>query len=188
MDLKGKKITPEERKIIIKLRNEGKTLREIGKIVGRTHSSIQRVINNYTSSKSVISKPRFGCPSKLTLREKRYHKKNREKGWGYHGPVARKKPHISAVNRQKRLANEHVNKPPQFWVKVLFSDESKFCIFGIKGRKLVLRKQGTALEKENLVPTVKYGGGGVMVWGYMPHQWRGSSYLYRHDIKSYGVY
>ncbi|GFT27599.1 hypothetical protein TNCV_3569811 [Trichonephila clavipes] len=28
-------------------------------------------MNNYTSSKSVISKPRFGRPSKLTLREKR---------------------------------------------------------------------------------------------------------------------
>ncbi|GFX52444.1 transposable element Tc1 transposase [Trichonephila clavipes] len=141
MDLKGKEITPEEKKIIIKLRNECKNLREIGKIVGRTHSSIQRVINNYISSKSVISKPRSGRPSKLTLREK----------------------------RQKRLdfANEHVNKPPQFWGKVLFSDESKFCIFGIKGRKLVWRKQGTALEKENLVPTVKYGGGGVMVWGCM---------------------
>ncbi|GIX86351.1 hypothetical protein CEXT_377201 [Caerostris extrusa] len=72
MDLKGKEITPEERKIIIKLRNEGKTLREIGKIVRRTHSSIQRVINNYTSSKSIISQPRSGRPSKVTAREKRY--------------------------------------------------------------------------------------------------------------------
>ncbi|GFX19797.1 transposable element Tcb1 transposase [Trichonephila clavipes] len=175
MDLKGKEITPEERKIIIKLRNEGKTLQEIGKIVGRTHSSIQRVINNYTPSKSVISKPRFGRPSKLTLREKKEFKKTLHedtirkilKKAGYHGRVARKKPHISAVNRQKHLdfANEHVNKPPQFWGKVLFSDESKFCMLGIKGRKLVWRKQGTALE--NLVPTVKYGGGGVMVWGCM---------------------
>ncbi|GIY24803.1 uncharacterized protein CDAR_23631 [Caerostris darwini] len=72
MDLKGKEITPEKRKVIIKLRNERKTLREIGKIVGRTHSSIQRVINNYTSWKSIISKPRSGRPSKLTAREKRY--------------------------------------------------------------------------------------------------------------------
>ncbi|GIY76956.1 uncharacterized protein CDAR_265221 [Caerostris darwini] len=74
MDLKGNEITPEARKIIIKLRNEGKTLREIGKIVERTHSSIQRVINNYTSSKSIISKPRSGRPFKLTAREKRYVK------------------------------------------------------------------------------------------------------------------
>ncbi|GFT17379.1 transposable element Tcb1 transposase [Trichonephila clavipes] len=88
---------------------------------------------------------------------------------GYHGRVAHKKPHISAVNRQKCLdfTNEHVNKPPQFWKKVLFSDESKFCIFDIKGCKLVWQKQGTALEKENLVPTVKHGGGGVMVWRCM---------------------
>ncbi|GFT64703.1 transposable element Tc1 transposase [Trichonephila clavipes] len=158
------------------------------------------VINNYTSSKSVISKPRSGRPFKLTLREKRYvfksirlnprlcasqiandirerfkktlHEDTKRKilkKAGYHGRVARKKPHISAVNRQKRLdfTNEHVKKPLQFWGKVLFSDESKFCIFGIKGRKLVWRKQGTALEKENLVPTVKHGGGGVMVWGCM---------------------
>jgi len=32
MDLKGKEITPEERKIIIKLRNEGKTLRNLARI------------------------------------------------------------------------------------------------------------------------------------------------------------
>ncbi|GFY11551.1 transposable element Tc1 transposase [Trichonephila clavipes] len=93
------------------------------------------------------------------LREAGYYGRNHMAG--NHGSVAHKKPHISAVNRQKHLdfANKHVNKPPQFWGKVLFSDESKFCIFGIKGRKLVWRKQGTALEKET---TVKHGGGGVM--------------------------
>ncbi|GFX69952.1 transposable element Tcb1 transposase [Trichonephila clavipes] len=196
MDLKEKEITP-----LKKGRLSHKTLRKIGKIVGRTHSSIQRVINNYTSSKSVISKPRFGRPFKLTLREKRYvfksirlnprlnasqiandirerFKKNTShedtirkilKKAGYNGRVARKKPHISAVNRHKRLdlANEHINKPPQFWEKVLFSDECKFCISGIKGRELVWGKEGPALGKENLVPTVKHGGGGVMVWGCM---------------------
>jgi len=43
---------------------------------------------------------------------------------------------------------------------VIFSAESKFCIFGLKGRKLVWRNQ-------NLAPTVRHGGGGVMVWGCM---------------------
>ncbi|GFX11600.1 transposable element Tc1 transposase [Trichonephila clavipes] len=108
---------------------------------------------------------------------------------GYHGHVARKKPNISVMNMQKRLdfVSEHVNKPLQFWEKVLFSDESKFCIFGIKGRKLVWRKQDTALEKENLVPTVKYGGGGVMVWGCMAANGVGCL-IFIDDIKSYGVY
>jgi len=31
----------------------------------------------------------------------------------------------------------------------------------------VWRKTGTALEIQNLVPTVKHGGGGVMIWGCM---------------------
>ena len=59
-----------------------------------------------------------------------------------------------------------MNKSPQFWGKQ-FSDESKFCIFGIKVRKLVWKKQGMAFEKFTLVPTVKHGGGGIMIWGCM---------------------
>ena len=27
------------------------------------------------------------------------------------------------------------------------------------------RKRGTAHQHQNLIPTVKYGGGGIMVWG-----------------------
>ncbi|GBM71914.1 hypothetical protein AVEN_28691-1 [Araneus ventricosus] len=42
MYLKGKEITPEERKIVLKVTNEGRTLWEIGKIVGGTYSSIFR--------------------------------------------------------------------------------------------------------------------------------------------------
>ena len=62
----------------------------------------------------------------------------------YHGRVARRKSYISAVNKQKRLifANECGDKSPQFWEKVIFSDDSKFYTFGIKGCKLVWRKQG----------------------------------------------
>ena len=87
----------------------------------------------------------------------------------YHGHVVHRKPHISAENKQKCLtfANESVNKSPYFWLKVIFSDESKFCVFGIKGRKLVWRKQSTAFEKQYFMPTVKYCGGGVMSLGSM---------------------
>ena len=70
------------------------------------------------------------------------------------------------ANKKKRMnvANKFISKPPDSWEQVLFSDESKFCIFGIKGRKLVWRKNGAALDKQNLFPTVKHG---VMVWGCM---------------------
>lgn len=84
---------------------------------------------------------------------------------GYHGRTAHRKPFISHVNRQKRIevARSFINKPPEFWKHVIFSDESKFCIFVIKGRQIMWRKAGTALEKQNLVGTIKHGGGGIMV-------------------------
>jgi len=44
MGKKTKKISHDLRKVIVKLRDEGKTLREIGGIVGRTHSSVQKVL------------------------------------------------------------------------------------------------------------------------------------------------
>lgn len=88
---------------------------------------------------------------------------------GYGGRVARKKPYINDVNRRKRLAfaKEHQNKPPEFWRRVLWSDETKINLFGSDGRQYVWRKRGTAFNKENLLPSVKHGGGSVMIWGCM---------------------
>ncbi|GFY13649.1 transposable element Tcb2 transposase [Trichonephila clavipes] len=57
---------------------------------------------------------------------------------GYNGRVARKKPLIGKRNRVKRLkfTKEHILKPQQFWNEVIFSDESKFNIFGSDGRRM----------------------------------------------------
>lgn len=87
----------------------------------------------------------------------------------YHARSARKKPHISKKNRKARVdfAKAHVNKPMEFWMKTIFADESKFNLFGCDGKVLVYRKPNSELEERNMVPTVKHGGGGVMVWGCM---------------------
>ncbi|GFX25180.1 transposable element Tcb1 transposase [Trichonephila clavipes] len=58
-------------------------------------------------------------------------------------------------------------KTDNFWKKVIFSDESKFNIFGSDGRRTVWRKPNTALDPKNLHPTVKHGGVSIMVWGRM---------------------
>jgi len=54
-----------------------------------------------------------------------------------------------------------------YWDQVLFSYESKFNIFRSDIRQNEWRKPKTALDKINLAPTVKHGGGKVMVWGCM---------------------
>ncbi|GFW93467.1 transposable element Tc1 transposase [Trichonephila clavipes] len=82
----------------------------------------------------------------------------------YFSRVARREPCISMTNRLKRTAFEkdYIHKPLEFWRTVIFSEEGKFCIFGIKGRKLVWRKPCSAFQKEHLVPTEKHCGGRVM--------------------------
>ncbi|RWR98947.1 transposase-like protein [Dinothrombium tinctorium] len=86
---------------------------------------------------------------------------------GFHGRTARKKPFISDVNKKKRIkwARDHLQKDLEFWKRVIWSDESKFNFFAPDGNMKVWRKKGEALKKECLRPTVKHGGGNVMVWG-----------------------
>ncbi|GFW56697.1 transposable element Tcb1 transposase [Trichonephila clavipes] len=89
---------------------------------------------------------------------------------GYSSRVAKKKPFISLQNQKKRLefTKTHQLKTDNFWKKVIFSDESKFNIFGSDGRRTVWRKPNTVLDPKNLRPTVKHGGGSVMQRGVHP--------------------
>lgn len=77
------------------------------------------------------------------------------------GRRARKKPLLSKKNIAKRLkwARDHEAWTNNDWNKILWSDESKFCIFGNNGSKFVWRRPGEALKNECLQPTVKHGGG-----------------------------
>lgn len=89
------------------------------------------------------------------------------KNKGYNSRTARSKPFISSVNQKKRLefALKYINEADNYWNDVLFSDESKFNLFGSDGKQKVWRKPNTELEKKNLNVTIKHGGGSVLVWG-----------------------
>lgn len=87
--------------------------------------------------------------------------------FGLNGRVAVKKPLISAKNRAKRIAfaRKHLNWTVEDWSNVLFSGESKFFIFGSDGKRYVRRPVNERNESRYLKPTVKHGGGKVLVWG-----------------------
>ena len=51
------------------------------------------------------------------------------------------------------------------WKKVLWSDETKTELFGLHAKHYVWRKPNTAHQPEHTIPTVKHGGGSIMLWG-----------------------
>ncbi|GFU10339.1 transposable element Tcb1 transposase [Trichonephila clavipes] len=95
---------------------------------------------------------------------------------GLKARTPRKKLYISEVNRKRSLefAMKYKNKPMYFWKKVIFSDESKFEIFTPPSIRKIWRKNKTALELKNVLPTLKYGGRNVMVWGCVAHNGAGN--------------
>ena len=62
------------------------------------------------------------------------------------------------------FAKTYINKDNSFWDKVIFSDESKFNIFGSDGQNYVRRKPDTELEIRHLDQTVKHEGESITVW------------------------
>ena len=75
---------------------------------------------------------------------------------GYHGRNIRKKPFVDSTNRRKWLnfVEEYENKDENFWKSVIFSDESKYNIFGSDKYQKVLRKVNTELGPKNIAATV----------------------------------
>ena len=49
--------------------------------------------------------------------------------------------------------------------KIIWSDEGKIERFGLNAKCHIWRKPGTAHHLANTIPTVKHGGGIIMLWG-----------------------
>ncbi len=50
-------------------------------------------------------------------------------------------------------------------VSFLWTDETNVELFGKCVSRYIWRKTNTAFHKKNIIPTIKHGGGSVMVWG-----------------------
>ncbi len=78
---------------------------------------------------------------------------------GIHGCRPRNKPLLKP--------RAHADKDEDYWDSILWSDETKINVFGTDGFKTVWRRKGEEYKKKCMVPTVKHGGGSILMWGCM---------------------
>lgn len=179
---------------VVHLYNRGMSQKDISELLEIHKSSVSRIIKQFRTTGSVEVFHRGGNNTKTTPRQdaKLLRTVQRDPFLSSpqlkeelnlpisvrsiqrrilnHGLRARrpaKKPLVSEVNRQKRLdfAKQHKDWTPTQWRNVLFTDESKFNMKGADGNLRVRRPPKSRYDYRYCLRTVKYGGGGVMVWG-----------------------
>ncbi|KAI4875011.1 hypothetical protein NFI96_001075 [Prochilodus magdalenae] len=74
--------------------------------------------------------------------------------------MARKVPLLKSAHVQAHLkfSHDHLDNPEESWEKVLWSD-------GLNSTHRVWRTKNDEYHPKNTIPTVKHGGGGIMLWG-----------------------
>ncbi|KAK3530227.1 hypothetical protein QTP86_020143, partial [Hemibagrus guttatus] len=184
-------LTVVQRTIIDTLHKEGKPQTSIAKEAGCSQSAVSKHVNRKLSGRKKCGRKRcttnrenrslmrivkqnpFKNLSELHkewteagVKASRATRHRRVKEFGYSCRIPLVKPLLNHRQRQRRLtwAKEKKNWTVAQWSKVLFSDESKFCIsFGNQGPR-VWRKGGVAHSPSCLKSSVKFPQS-VMIWG-----------------------
>ncbi len=88
---------------------------------------------------------------------------------GLSGRAKVKKPLLKDKHKKLRLefARKYQNFDLEDWAKVIWSDETKINRFGSDGRQWMWKRKGESLQDRHVQPTLKFGGGNIMLWGCM---------------------
>ena len=134
------------------------------KVSAKLARKICREVNNNprTTTKAVVENlDQVGMKVSRSTIERVLHR------GGLHARRPRKTPLLRKKHLKARLAfaRGHMKQDPRFWSTILWSDETKLELFGHMDAEYVWRKKGEAYKPKNTVPTVKHGGGNIMLWG-----------------------
>ncbi len=188
--MRSKELPEELRDRIVARHKSGQGYKKISAALKVPKGTVASIILKWKTFGTTRTLPRAGRPAKLSYRGRRALvrevKKNpkitvaelqrciREMGEscrkstitaalhqsGLYGRVARGKPLLSARHMKARMEDSKMVTN-----KILWSDETKIELFGLNSKRYVWRKPGTAHHLSNTVPTVKHGGGSIMLWG-----------------------
>lgn len=186
---RGKHCSYEKICLIKRLREKGKTLKEIAGIMD---CSINMVSNAIKKQKQPETRGRKRKTSKKNDEEiVQQARKNpfrtskdikNELGLEIDASTVRKRliehnlaaslpkkcPQLSTKNvkHRKKFSKEHSDWPVTKWRNILWSDETKINLFGSdSSKKYVRRPPCKEYDPRYTIKTVKHGGGNIMVWG-----------------------
>ncbi len=115
----------------------------------------QRLIQEVTKDPTTTSKE---LQASLTSVKVSVHDSTIRRDWAKWPAWQSSKTKTAAEQKEHKSSS-------QFWENTLWTDETKVELFGRCMSHYIWRKSNTAFQKKNIIPTVKYGGGSVMVWG-----------------------
>ncbi|CAB5387532.1 unnamed protein product [Rhizophagus irregularis] len=164
-----------QRERIFTLLQEGYSSREVAFREKVSHVSVLRIKKKKEKTGHFDVVPRPGRPRILTERHDRNIAKliktvrRSLRKQGLVSRVKKRKPLLLKRHRiaRKKFAQKYRNWTIEDWHKVVWSDESKFMIFGSDGREWCWRDPNLPLKPQHVKPTVKFGGGSIMIWGCM---------------------
>ncbi|GFV17409.1 transposable element Tcb1 transposase [Trichonephila clavipes] len=167
-------LSENKRYKIIHLKEEGYSMRQIAAKVPCGLSTVVRSLKMFSETNFIADRgliPRkFLKQWTLTSNVSvcRRSVRGRLLGIGLRGCKVHPKPLLTEFQRKRRLkwAKEHSLWTIKDWEKVIFSDESQFCISGNQSSAYVRRHTPEEFSLQYLKPTVKYPTK-LMVWGCM---------------------
>lgn len=205
--------SPDEKKIILSLRAEGNSVREIARIMKRSRN----MVNNALKPEKL--KEKLGRPRKTSSRtDHLIAVKSKMDPWksskeimqetcsnissrtvrrrlvdaNLLGRSARKVPLLSKKNilQRKDFVEKHKNwvgeEGSKKWHNILWSDESKINLHGPDGKSYVRRPKNTALSPKYTMKTVKHGGGNIMIWGCFSWYGVGPIFWIKEKLNQFG--
>ncbi|KAI4901359.1 hypothetical protein NFI96_032159 [Prochilodus magdalenae] len=168
--VKTKELSEDTRNRIVDLHQAGKTESAIGKQLDVKKSTVGAIIRKWKTYKTTTNLPRSGAPRKISARGvKMITRTVRKNPRTTRGDLVNdlQEAGTNPVHIQARLkfAREHLDVPEEYWENVIWSDETKVELFGKNTTRRVWRKVNAELHPKNTIPTVKHGGGNIMLWG-----------------------
>ncbi|GFS92724.1 transposable element Tcb2 transposase [Trichonephila clavipes] len=160
----------------------GQTQAEVAQAIGVSQSVISRIWNRFLETGSADRRPGQGRRRATTPNEDRYLTvRNRLHGVGLYArrPIVCVRPTSKHRLDRREWATEHVNWRRNEWSNVLFSDESCFSVLPDNRLIFIWRDSGSRNNPAFVHESVRFGGGGVLVYGGISIDGRTDLYIIR---------